>query len=51
MPLGLDTVLATPWHDLRPLPEGNFVLEHFRQILALSGTDVLRQVRKLYRPT
>jgi 5-methyltetrahydrofolate--homocysteine methyltransferase len=50
MPLGLDTVLATPWHDLRPLPEGNFVLEHFRQILALSGTDVLRQVRKLYRP-
>jgi 5-methyltetrahydrofolate--homocysteine methyltransferase len=50
MPLGLDTVLATPWHDLRPLPEGNFVLEHFRQILTLSGTDVLRQVRKLYRP-
>lgn len=50
MPLGLDTILATPWHDLRPLPEGNFVLETFRQILPLSGTDVLRQVRKLYRP-
>jgi len=43
-------ILATPWHDLRPLPEGNFVLETFRQILPLSGTDVLRQVRKLYRP-
>jgi 5-methyltetrahydrofolate--homocysteine methyltransferase len=50
MPLGLDTILATPWHDLRPLPEGNFVLETFRQVLPLSGTDVLRQVRKLYRP-
>jgi 5-methyltetrahydrofolate--homocysteine methyltransferase len=50
LPLGLDTILATPWHDLRPLPEGNFVLETFRQILPLSGTDVLRQVRRLYRP-
>jgi 5-methyltetrahydrofolate--homocysteine methyltransferase len=50
MPLGLDTVLATPWHEFAPLPEGNFVLEVFRQILPLSGTDVLRQVRRLYRP-
>lgn len=50
MPLGLDTILATPWHEFQPLPEGNFVLEIFRQILPLSGTDVLRQVRKLYRP-
>jgi len=49
-PLGLDTVLATPWHDLRPLPAGDFVLETFRRILPLAGTDVLRQVRKLYRP-
>ncbi|MCZ7564481.1 MAG: dihydropteroate synthase [Burkholderiales bacterium] len=50
IPLGLDTVLATPWHDLRPLPEQNPVLEAFRQIVSLSGADALRQVRKLYRP-
>ena len=50
MPLGLDTILATPWHEFTPLPEDNFVLAIFRQILSLSGTDVLRQVRKLYRP-
>jgi 5-methyltetrahydrofolate--homocysteine methyltransferase len=49
-PLGLDTLLATPWHVYEPLPEGNFVLEHFRRILQLTGTDVMRQVRKLYRP-
>lgn len=50
MPLGLDTILATPWHEFTPLPEDNLVLQIFRQILTLSGTDVLRQVRKLYRP-
>ena len=50
IPLGLDTILATPWHEFRPLPDGDFVLETFKQILSLSGTDVLRQVRKLYRP-
>jgi len=50
MPLGLDTVLATPWHEFAPLPDDNFVLGIFKEILPLSGTDVLRQVRKLYRP-
>lgn len=49
-PLGLDTLLATPWHLYQPLPEGNFVLEQFKRILQLSGTDVMRQLRKLYRP-
>lgn len=49
-PLGLDTILATPWHDFSPLPDGDFVLETFKQILPLSGSDMLRQVRKLYRP-
>ncbi|MBI3375484.1 MAG: dihydropteroate synthase [Betaproteobacteria bacterium] len=48
-PLGLDTVLATPWHGLYALPEGNFVLETFRRILELKGSDALREVRKLYR--
>lgn len=49
VPLGMDTVLATPSSELQLLPEGNFVLETFKQVLPLSGTDVLRAVRKLYR--
>lgn len=49
-PLGFDTVLGTPWHSFEPLPEDNAVLVQFRQILQLNGTDVMRAVRKLYRP-
>jgi 5-methyltetrahydrofolate--homocysteine methyltransferase len=49
-PLGFDTVLGTPWHSFEPLPEDNPVLGQFRQILQLNGTDVMRAVRKLYRP-
>jgi 5-methyltetrahydrofolate--homocysteine methyltransferase len=47
-PLGLDTVLGTPWHSFAPLPEGHFVLEQFRRIVRASGTDVMRELRKLY---
>jgi 5-methyltetrahydrofolate--homocysteine methyltransferase len=49
-PLGFDTVLGTPWHSFEPLPEDNPVLVQFRQIIQLTGTDVMRAVRKLYRP-
>jgi 5-methyltetrahydrofolate--homocysteine methyltransferase len=49
-PLGFDTVLGTPWHSFEPLPEDNAVLTQFRHILTLTGTDVMRAVRKLYRP-
>ncbi len=49
-PLGFDTVLGTPWHSFEPLPEDNPVLVQFRRILELNGTDVMRAVRKLYRP-
>ncbi len=48
-PLGMDTVLATPWRNLRRLPEDSYVLGVFKEILQASGTDVMRQVRKLYR--
>jgi 5-methyltetrahydrofolate--homocysteine methyltransferase len=48
-PLGMDTVLATPWRGFQMLPEDNYVLGVFKQVLRASGTDVLRQVRKLYR--
>ncbi len=50
IPLGFDTVLGTPWHSFEPLPGDNPVLMQFRHILTLSGTDVMRAVRKLYRP-
>jgi len=49
-PLGFDTVLGTPWHSFEPLPEDNPVLAQFRRIIQLNGTDVMRAVRKLYRP-
>ena len=48
-PLGMDTVLATPWRGFQTLSEDNYVLGVFKQVLQASGTDVLRQVRKLYR--
>ena len=48
-PLGMDTMLATPWREFRMLSEDNYVLGVFKQVLQASGTDVLRQVRKLYR--
>lgn len=48
-PLGMDTVLATPWRGFQMLPEDNYVLGVFKQVLQASGTDVLRKVRKLYR--
>jgi 5-methyltetrahydrofolate--homocysteine methyltransferase len=48
-PLGMDTVMATPWRSFRSLPEGSYVLGVFRDILRATGNDVLRQVRRLYR--
>jgi len=48
-PLGMDTVLATPWRGFQMLPEDNYVLGVFKQVLQASGTDALRQVRRLYR--
>ena len=48
VPQGMDTILATPSEHLGLLAEDNFVLQIFRQVLQASGTDVLRQVRKLY---
>jgi len=48
-PLGFDTVLGTPWHCFDPLPEDDFVLQAYRRILERSGTDAIREVRRLYR--
>jgi len=49
-PLGMDTLLGTPWRNFHLLPEDNYVLGVLREILDASGTDVLRKVRKLYTP-
>lgn len=50
MPLGFDTALATPWQDYSPLPEGHPVLEAFRELIELEGTEFLRRMRQFLRP-
>ena len=49
VPLGFDAVLATPWRELRPLPDDNYVLGIYKNILEQTGSNALRAVRKLYR--
>ena len=48
-PLGLDTILATPWENYEPLPEDSVVLATFRDVIAARGMDALKAVRRLYR--
>ncbi len=48
-PLGMDTVLGTPWRKFHILPDDNRILGLVKEILELSGMDVMRRVRKLYR--
>jgi len=50
MPLGFDTVLGTPWRGYRLLPEDNFVLREFRQILELRDSEALMAIVKLFTP-
>jgi len=49
VPYGFDTVLGTPWRGYQALPEDNYVLQHFKKFLEVTGSDALRAVRKLYR--
>jgi cobalamin-dependent methionine synthase I len=48
LPYGFDTIIGTPWKEYAILPDDNFVLRGFKEIIALSGLDALRRVRKLY---
>jgi cobalamin-dependent methionine synthase I len=48
VPFGFDTVLGTPWRGYALLPEDNFVLRQFREIIAIRGYDALMSVMKLY---
>jgi len=47
-PRGFDMVLGTPWHCYEPLPEDNFILQKFLEIIELKGTKALKAVRDLY---
>jgi len=49
VPLGFDAVLCTPWRKLQRLPDDNYVLTAYRNILEQTGSNALRAVRKLYR--
>ena len=49
VPLGFDTILCTPWRTYQPLPDDNYVLKAYKNILEQTGSNALRAVRKLYR--
>jgi 5-methyltetrahydrofolate--homocysteine methyltransferase len=49
VPLGFDTILCTPWRNYHPLPDDNYVLKAYKNILEQTGSNALRAVRKLYR--
>jgi 5-methyltetrahydrofolate--homocysteine methyltransferase len=49
VPLGFDTILCTPWRNYHPLPDDNYVLAAYKNILEQTGSNALRAVRKLYR--
>ncbi len=49
VPLGFDAVLATPWRPYKPLPQDNYVLNAYRNILEHTGSNALRAIRKLYK--
>ncbi len=48
MPHGLDMVLGTPGRDYQILPDDNFILQGFREAIALDGFDTLMRVQELY---
>ncbi len=47
-PHGFDTILATPWHTYEDLPEDDFVMNIFQEIIQLKGMDAVRHMRKFY---
>ena len=49
VPLGFDTVLATPWRNYSALPTDNYLLLAYKNFLEQTGTNALRAVRKFYK--
>lgn len=47
-PFGFDTILATPWHSYEELPEDDFVMQTFKEIIQLDGMEAIRHMRKFY---
>lgn len=50
IPLGLDTVLATPANNYRILPSGNFVKEGYQKVLNQDGVGAVMAIRDIYSP-
>jgi len=49
VPFGFDWVLGTPWREYRLLPEDDYFLQQFKEIIELKGMDAMRGVLGLYR--
>lgn len=49
VPLGFDTILATPWANYAPLAEDHYVMRTYRNFLEQTGSNALRAVRKFYK--
>ncbi len=50
VPLGLDTVLASPGRDYRMLPADNLVMRGVSEALALDGIEAVLRIQQIYRP-
>ncbi|OGT80406.1 MAG: hypothetical protein A3H91_07405 [Gammaproteobacteria bacterium RIFCSPLOWO2_02_FULL_61_13] len=48
IPLGLDTIMGTPWNPFRLLPHDHPVLQTFQEVSALQGLDAVRRLRRLW---
>ena len=48
IPLGLDTIMGTPWNPFRLLPEDHPALRTFQEVSALKGLDAIRRLRRLW---
>jgi cobalamin-dependent methionine synthase I len=48
-PLGLDTILGTAGREYEILPENDFVLQGFKEAIALDGFETVMRIQQLYR--
>lgn len=48
VPRGFDTIMGTPWNDFRLLPEGDPVLETFKEVIELKGLAAMRRLRQVW---
>lgn len=48
VPLGFDTIMGTPWNDIRLLPDDNVVLQTLKDFNELKGLGAMRRLRQLW---